>query len=90
MGYTVVGLKEKLLEFHPEIARKGLNLLVTFDTEQNRFRLKLSKDGQEFETVMEKKDADDCMDGQKCVNLAIQMAQFLAEFEDLLTPRQPG
>ncbi len=90
MGYTVVGLKEKLLKFHPEIAQKGLNLLVAFDTEQNRFRLKLSKGDQEFETFLDKKDADDCMDGKKCVNLAVQMTQFLAEFEDILTPRKPG
>jgi hypothetical protein len=33
MGYKVVALKEKILEFHPEIAQKGLNLLLTFDPE---------------------------------------------------------
>jgi hypothetical protein len=90
MGYTIVGLKEKLFEFHPEFAQKGLNLKVTYDQESNRYELKLNKGGHEFTTYLEKKDADDCMDGKKCVNLAIQFTQFLAEFEDIVTPRKPG
>lgn len=30
------------------------------------------------------------MDGNKCVNLAVQVAQILAELEDRLSPRKPG
>ncbi len=90
MGYTIVGLKDKILEFHPEIARQGFNLSVTFDDATNRFLLKLSKAGHELGAYLEKKDADACMDGKKCVDLAVQLTQLLAEFEDLLTPRKPG
>ncbi len=90
MGYTLAGLKDKIMKFHPEIAAKGIDLGVSFDQESNRYVLKLSKEGQEFGAFLDKKDADACMDGKKCVNLAVQVAQFLAEFEDILTPRKPG
>ena len=90
MGYTIVGLKDKIRELHPESARQGLNLTVTFDEAANRFVLKLIKGGHELGAYLEKKDADACMDGEKCLDLAVQLTQLLAEFEDLLTPRKPG
>ena len=46
MGYTITGLKDKILEFHPEIAAKGINLNLSFDEASNRFVLKLSKEDQ--------------------------------------------
>jgi len=52
--------------------------------------LKIGKANHEFGMYLEKKDADDCLDGKKCVNLAIQLTQFLAVFEDILTSRKPG
>lgn len=90
MGYTVAALKDKILEFHPEIAAKAINLDVSFDQQSRRYMLKLSKDAQEFGVYLDQEDADSCMDGKKCVNLAVQVAQFLAEFEDLVSPRKPG
>jgi len=90
MGYTIAGLRDKIHEFHPEIARQGVNLNVTFDEAANRFVLRLSKGGHELGAYLEKKDADACMDGRKCVDLAVQVSQLLAEFENLLTPRKPG
>ncbi len=90
MGYTIAGLKDKILEFHPEIAAKRINLIVSFDQESNRYALKFGKEGQELGAFLSKQDADACMEGKKCVNLAVQVAQFLSEFEDLLHPRKPG
>jgi hypothetical protein len=90
MDYTIIALKDKIMEFHPEIAAKGINLTVGFDEAGNRFSLKLGKDGAEVGAFLDRKDADACMDGQKCVNLAVQVAQTLAELEDLLNPRKPG
>ncbi len=46
--------------------------------------------GPEFSPYLGKKDANDCINGKKCVNLPVVLAQFLAKFEDLLTPRKPG
>ncbi len=90
MNYTVDQLKGKILEFHPEIARLGLDLNLTFDAPQNRYALKLSKAGEELGLYLQKSDADDCMAGKKCVNLAVQVAQILEEFKDILTPRKHG
>ncbi len=33
-------------------------------------------------THLEKQDADDCMNGIKCVYLGIQVAQFIKNFEE--------
>jgi hypothetical protein len=90
MGYTIEGLKDKILEFHPEIAAQGINLTVSFEEASNRFVVQLSKGEVELATYLDKKDADACMEGTKCVNLAVQVAQILAEIEDLLSPPKPG
>ncbi len=90
MGYTLVGLKNKILELHPEIAQKGLNLLVAFDDGKQKYELKFSHAGQEFGIYLDRADADACLDGKQCLNLAVQVGQALAEFEDILTPRKPG
>ncbi len=90
MGYTLLGLKNRIEEFHPEIIQQGLILNVSFSQEKNAYMLKLTKGRDDLVTYLDKKDADDCMEGIKCVNLAIQLSQFLADFEDLTTPRKPG
>jgi len=90
MGYTLLGLKNKIEEFHPEIVKHGIILNVSFSEEKKAYMLKLAKGRDELVTYLEKKDADDCMDGRKCVNLAVQLGQFLADFEDVTTPRKPG
>ena len=41
-------------------------------------------------SYLDQKDADDCLAGKKCVNLAVQVTQLSAELEDLITPRKPG
>ena len=41
-------------------------------------------------SYLDPKDADDCLAGKRCANLAVQVTQLLAELEDLLTPRKPG
>ncbi len=90
MDYSIKGLKDKLLEFQPELAQKGFNLTASFDDQEKRFVVKLHKDGHEFTTFLEKQDADDCMAGKKCVNLAVQLTQFVTEFEERRSPSKPG
>lgn len=90
MGYTIEGLKNKILEFHPEIAAKEISLEISFDEQGNRFVLLFRQESEELGFYLDKKDADACMDGKKCVNLAVQVAQILAELEELLTPRKSG
>ena len=90
MSYSIDNLKEKIREFHPEIQRTGVNLSISRDEAGKRFALKLSKAGEEVGAYLDEKDADECMAGKKCVNLAVQVTQLLAELEELITPRKPG
>lgn len=90
MDYTIVGLREKILALHPEIQDYGLALGLSYDEASRRYTLKLGKGQDEVGGYLEKKDADDCMDGKKCVNLAVQLTQMIAELQDLVTPRKPG
>ena len=81
MGYTNVALKEKITEMYPEIARYGISVGMDFDTTKNAYIVTFKKDKHELTTHLEKKDADECMDGVKCVYLGVQVGQFIKNFE---------
>jgi hypothetical protein len=80
----------KIREYHPEIERSSVELSVSWDEAGKRYALKLSKFGEAVGAYLDQKDADDCLAGKKCANLAVQVTQLLAELEDLITPRKPG
>lgn len=82
MAYTVVALKDKIIEMYPEIKKKGISLSITFNKEKNAYVLKLKKKNQELITYLDKKDADDCMNNVKCVYLGVQFGQFIKNFEE--------
>jgi hypothetical protein len=81
MGYTNVALKDKIMEMYPDIEKFKLAVSLDFDKEKNAYIVKLKKGGKELTTHLEKKDADDCMDGIKCVYLGVQIGQFIKNFE---------
>ena len=80
MGYTQVGLEQKILEMYPEISQNGISAGISFDEGKNAWIIKFKKDGKELTTHLEKKDADDCMNNIKCVYLGIQVEQFIKNF----------
>lgn len=82
MGYTIVALKDKILEMYPEIQRYGITVNLTFDEQKNAYIVQFKKGGHELTTHLEKKDADECMNGIKCVYLGIQIGQFIKNFEE--------
>ena len=71
MGYTIVALKEKIMEMYPEIEKHGIYAVLEFSEEKNAYIVRFKKGNQELTTHLEKKDADDCMDGIKCVYLGV-------------------
>jgi hypothetical protein len=83
MEYPIEALIEKIREFHPELAEKGMNLTVSPEGE-DKYLVKLDKAGEEFGFYLEKKEADDCMAGKSCVNLAIMVTECVVELEDRL------
>lgn len=82
MAYTLVALKEKILEMYPEIEKNGISVGLTFDEQKDAYIVDFKKGGQELTTHLEKKDADECMNGIKCVYLGVQIAQFIKNFEE--------
>jgi hypothetical protein len=80
MGYSNVALKDKVMEMYPEIERHGISVGLDFNEEKNAYIVKFKKDKHELTTHLEKKDADECMDGIKCVYLGVQIAQFIKNF----------
>lgn len=81
MAYTIVALKEKILEMYPEISQYNISVSLTFDEQKNAYLLRFNKENQELTTHLEKKDADDCMNNVKCVYLGLQIAEFIKNFE---------
>jgi membrane protein implicated in regulation of membrane protease activity len=84
--YSVAGLEDMIYELHPEIVQHAMNLSVAFDAAQNAYVLKFSRGGRELNTFLNKEDADECMGGNRCIHLGVQIAQFLDDFEHLSVP----
>ena len=81
MGYTNVALKDRIYEMYPEIGQHGISMGLDFNHELKTFDVKLKKNSEELTTHIEKKDADECMDGVKCIHLGVQIDQFIKNFE---------
>ncbi len=81
MGYTKVALEDKILEIYPEIRQYGISTSIDFDENKNAYIVKFKKDSHELETYLDKQDADECMDGVKCVHLGVKIVEFIKNFE---------
>jgi bifunctional N-acetylglucosamine-1-phosphate-uridyltransferase/glucosamine-1-phosphate-acetyltransferase GlmU-like protein len=81
---TTVALKNKILEMYPEIMEHHLSAAVDFDAPKNAYLVTFRREGEELKTLIEKKDADDCMNNVKCVYLGVQVAQFIKNFDERL------
>ena len=80
MGYSIVALKDKILQMYPEIEQHRLAVNLVFDTVKDAYVVTVHRDGHELTTHLERADADDCMNGVKCVSLGIQVEQFVGNF----------
>jgi hypothetical protein len=81
MGYTNVALKDRIVEMYPEIEKHGITVSIDFNRELKTYDVKLTKESHELITHLEKKDADECMDGIKCIHLGVQIGEFIKNFE---------
>lgn len=82
MAYTNDALKEKIVEMYPEIAEHNFSVGLDFDERKNAYIVTFKRGASLLTTHLEKQDADDCMNGIKCVYLGIQVAQFIKNFEE--------
>ncbi|MCL4490309.1 MAG: hypothetical protein M1510_00150 [Nitrospirae bacterium] len=81
MCYAIAALKDRVMEMYPEIEQHGISVGLYFSEQKNAYVVTFRKDGQELSTHLEKKDADECMGGIKCVYLGVQVEQFIRNFE---------
>lgn len=82
MAYTNVALKEKILEMYPEIEQQKIAVGLAYSEEKNAYIVTFSTETGRLTTHLEKKDADECMNGMKCVYLGVQIAQFIKNYRD--------
>ncbi|MCL4537237.1 MAG: hypothetical protein M1610_06575 [Nitrospirae bacterium] len=82
MGYTVVALKEKIMEMYPEIEKHDISVGLEFSEEKNAYIIEFKKGDKKLITPIEKKEADECMDGIKCVYLGVHIWEFIKTFEE--------
>ena len=80
MAYSSVALKDKIMEMYPDITQHNISVNLVFNQELNTFDVKLQKDRHELTTHIEKKEADECMEGVKCVHLGVQIGEFVKNF----------
>ena len=81
MGYTNVALMDKIREMYPDVQKNNIGLGLDFNEDKNAYVIKFKKNSHELTTYLDKKDADECMDGKKCVHLGIKLGEFIKNFE---------
>ena len=82
MSYTKSALKDKIMEMYPEIKAHNLAVSLDFDEQKNAYIVTFKRGREVLSTHLEKKDADECMNGVKCVYLGVQVEQFIKNFEE--------
>jgi len=80
MGYSNVALKDKIVEMYPEINQHGISIGLDLNEEKDSYMIKFKRGTHELSTYLEKEDAKECMDGQKCVHLGLKLAEFINNF----------
>jgi hypothetical protein len=85
MGYTQVALENKLLEMYPQIQKYGLSISLSFDNEKNAWVITFKKGNHKRYAILDKQDADACMDGNMCIYLGTLIAQYIKDLEKELT-----
>jgi len=80
--YTMADLQAKITEMYPEIGEHDLSLSLDFSEANKAYMLTFRRGADELATRIERHDADECMNGTKCVYLGVQVAQFIKNFED--------
>jgi hypothetical protein len=82
MAYTKDDLKSKLLAMYPEITKYGLSLSVEFDEDKNAWIVTFEKEMHQRHAILDKKDADACIDGNVCIYLGMLITQYLRALEE--------
>jgi hypothetical protein len=69
------------LEIYPEIAKFGLSLSLDFDEAKNAWIVSFEKENHKRHAILDKKDADSCVEGNVCIYLGMLIAQYIKDLE---------
>ena len=79
--YNKDELCQKITEIYPEIGQCGINVSVWFDDEKKAWVVDLVKESHELKHYLDLPEADECMEGNKCVPLGLEIAQLRKNIE---------
>jgi hypothetical protein len=87
MSYSQTDLEQKLLEMYPEISKYGLSLSLSFDQEKDAWIVSFEKANHKRHAILDKKDADACLDGNVCIYLGMLITQYIKDLEEEISGR---
>lgn len=82
MAYTKDDLRSKLLQMYPEIEKYGLSLSLALDEEKSAWIVTFEKETHQRHAILDKKDADACMDGNVCIYLGMLITQYIRAIQE--------
>ena len=82
MSYTKETLANKLVAIYPKISEHDIKMDLDFNEAENAWVIDFKKDEHELKTFLNKKDADDCIEGIMCVYLGVKIGEFIKNFEE--------
>jgi hypothetical protein len=81
MGYTLVGLEDRILKMYPQIMEETLNPSFSYDEEKDVWWMKLKKGDAEAKVCIDKEDADACMEKTYCERLQKEVEKAVAQLK---------
>ena len=84
MSYSEADLKAKLLELYPEITKYDLSLSLDFDEGKNAWIVSFEKQNHKRHAILDKKDADACLEGNTCIYLGMLIVQYIKDIEEAI------
>lgn len=81
MQHSAAELSAKLKEMYPEITEHNIDLDLEYKEDKDYWVIKLAKGDHKLHTLLNKEDADACLDGVQCIYLGVQLGQFVKNFE---------
>jgi len=79
--YDKEELCKKITELYPDIGECGIDVNVSYDDEKNAWVVDLIKDNHELKHYLDLPEANNCMEGDKCVPLGLEIAQLRKNIE---------
>jgi len=82
MPYTSQTLISKIRQMYPTIRDHNIEVVAWRDQTEDTWVITLRKGDHTLTTYVDGAEADQCIEGNRCIYLGLHVAEFLANFED--------